>query len=161
MKKVLTYFGLGLLSFTTVASFYYYIFSKKEKSHLKYLIEGNERYMERNNNLFRPSLNDVLILNLNKGLDPKVIFDTNCKEKYISNAEDLLSNDFEYISNIILDNNIKTLVVLDTKENDFKSKNFLTFISQDENIRKYINGRVKTYWSTCNSKGYVEFHHLL
>jgi hypothetical protein len=160
MKKVLTCFGLGLLSFTAVASLYYYIFTKKTKSHLYYLIEGNERYMKKNNNLFKTSLNDVLILNLNKDLEPKKIFNINCITKNILNAEDLLSNDFEFISNIILDKNIKTVVVLDSKENDFKSKNFLTFITQDENIRKSI-GKVKTYWATCDSKGYVAFHHLM
>jgi len=161
MKKLLTYLGLGLLSFTTVASFYYYIYIKKEKSHLHYLIEGNERYMKKNNNLFKTSLNDVLILNLNKDLEPKKIFNINCITKNFLNSEDLLSNDFEYISNIILDKNIKTVVVLDSKENAFKSKNFLTFITQDENIRKSINGKVKTYWATCDSKGYVAFHYLM
>jgi len=151
MKKVLTCFGLGLLSFTAVASLYYYIFTKKTKSHLYYLIEGNERYMKKNNNLFKTSLNDVLILNLNKDLEPKKIFNINCITKNILNAEDLLSNDFEFISNIILDKNIKTVVVLDSKENDFKSKNFLTFITQDENIRKSI-GKVKTYWATLQEE---------
>lgn len=117
--------------------------------------------MRKNNNLFKPSLKDVLILNLNKELKPNDIFDTKCSLENILNSEDLLSNDFEFISDVILDKNIKTVVVLDSKENDFKSKNFLTFITQDENIRKSINGKVKTYWATCDSKGYVAFHYLM
>lgn len=167
MRKYFPYILGGSIGIISGLCYFYFKRRKNEnKSVLKSLVEGNERFIYNKTKFFTPILDNTLIINLEKDISPIKILDT---KFYLYNVveydeNNISNNTFEYIDHFIRENNINTFVVISKGENKEMCKNFINYLIKDsEFLTKNVEENlIKPYWATYNENNqYVTFRHLM